>query len=782
MTVLMNLNEDFEYYINWNTTEADIIQRAQGLIATSKKRLENLLALDLTLNHNCRQFLLELNDDTTEFMCFQYMCDLLQLIGTGSNATTHADILLTSYTNDISLNKAFYRQICKLYDQIKYSSLYNEEDRRLVEKVMIKCIRSGINLENDDLHLLVRIKSEITKIERLLVNDNINSERLNLELTEEQLDGVSHRIRNELPIISNNPIRYAMPLTTSNYLHCMRYMKNDEARQYVEFHYCTRGRGVLTDIMRLFVLRHKHAQLLSFNSHSDYVNSKQMTQSSSCIKEFLTKLLEKLDYRYNKEIETLLRFKRLDCERKNKPFDSQLNSWDIQYYITRWRKEYGLNDNTVREYFSADYTISQIIDLYGRMFSLKFIPTNQATWHPDVTVYRVEKEHTTIGFMFMDIYARTNKYNQIRCVGLQPACNYKGSSQLPISGILASFRKPDEHDTLLSHLEVVDFFHEMLHAIHHLTGRTTYSSFSGINVERDYVETPAMVMENLCWDKTVLKRISKHYKTGEPIPDCIVDKMLRLRDLNIGIHYRRHVLNSIYDQLVHSDEEFIKVCETTLKNTNPLSHVAMMSGLYKQLYGQVMTTTQSIGFNNGIFMPTQWINFVGGSDAQYYSYIWSKIHSADVFMTQFTMLTADICHNFQVHMLSPGGSIGGTDLLRNYLNREPTIDKFLIMHNLKDNAEMSFFFTTDQIKNKSTSQSIITSEAATIAGLTPIDILEDEWEVHESEINRFTEYNEDTIHEPSTGFIQEKMMGNFDYFSETSETLKRYDNLFIKPT
>jgi Zn-dependent oligopeptidase len=356
--------------------------------------------------------------------------------------------------------------------------------------------------------------------------------------------------------------------------------------------------------------------------------------------------------------------------------------------------------------------------IYQKLFNIKFYSfENEFIWHSDVRMFCVNDGTTNalIGHFYLDLFKRNGKYDQIRCFSLQNGCANVDSSQKyqhPISALISSFNKPSKlKPTLLSHGEVVSFFHEFGHVIHQLLGQTKYSLLSGTNVEDDFVETPAQVLENLCWTKEILNIVSSHYITKKSLPNNIIDKMVKMRNLNVGLHYKKHILISIYDQLIHSSDNFIKTSEELLKIDDNDRIISMMSQLFKQLHQQVFTSSLltnkiTIGFNDGIFMPSSWINFIGGVDARYYGYLWSKVLSSDIYMNKFYQKDIkNAGYEFKKSILEKGGSASANSILKNYLKRNITINGFIKLNNLGLGHQIDVFFNTENFNTSITKSS-----------------------------------------------------------------------------
>ena len=729
---------------HWNPKDyANIVENTNKVIAKSIKNNEALLQISINSKdlNNLQNFLSILADDITMYSSFHSMCSFLQYVLPDEklrNEYSKCDLVLSNYISNLNYNIDIYKKLFAFYNIIKNNKHFDDHDKFFMRRILDGYQRNGIDLKEDKKNLLIRIKLEINKLEKSIYcsmmeyNDGESGDGA-LKFTRKELHGLPNIFFNTFPILSNNPIKYSIMLNRKNYMNCMRYVKSEQIRKQIEFAYHTQCKNVLDNFIKLLVLRHKHAQILGYKSHSGFRSKNQMAGSDVNITKFLTKLLHKLDYRYFKEMTTLLKLKKRDYE-TGKSENKHINSWDVHYYLTRWKKEYGLNEKNVSKYFTHRRVIKNIIDIYENIFDIQLRPLNMNMdmnmdmntdnvfkWHKDVACYTVINAETQqcIGYMYLDLYARKGKISTTRCFQLQSGCNYPFTvgKQLPITCLISALNKENK---FMSHGEVISLFHEFGHNMHHLFGKTKYCIFSGSNVEVDFIETPAQILDNLCWEGTILKKLSSHYRTMQPLSDNMIRKMIKIRNLNIGIFYKQHIFVALYDQLIHSSDKLLNILESSLKKKHEI--VPILEDLYKQLHGQIFSygnnTTLKIHLNKGTFMPTSWINFIGGNDAQYYSHLWSKIHSSDIYTDKFrhSMYKYSLDYagsEFKNKVLSYGGSDDAAYIIKNYLGRDPEIDGFLKMFDLDQNAEYSFFLNTDQIREGSPEETFDTESMMT---------------------------------------------------------------------
>lgn len=239
--------------------------------------------------------------------------------------------------------------------------------------------------------------------------------------------------------------------------------------------------------------------------------------------------------------------------------DGVINAWDFMYYHTKLMKEkYGVDEELIKEYFPLERVISETLEIYQELLSLKFIKVEEPGWHEEVVCYRVNdaESGSLKGFFYLDLHPREGKYGHAAVFGLQSACMDEiGAIQYPFRAMVCNFTKATpEKPSVLRHSEFETFFHEFGHVMHGVLGHTKYDRFSGTATERDFVECPSQALENWCWEKEILARVSAHWKTGEKLPDDVIEKMLAAKLVNTALLNLRQVFFGVFDQTVHSRE------------------------------------------------------------------------------------------------------------------------------------------------------------------------------------------------------------------------------------
>jgi len=382
----------------------------------------------------------------------------------------------------------------------------------------------------------------------------------------------------------------------------------------------------------------------------------RMAKTPERVEEFYAGLTERLKARGEEEVAGISKLLEADTG------DTVVQSWDWSYYDTQQRKtDYGVDNFEVAKYFPLPQVLEGMFELTSEMFGITFEEiTDFDTWHDDVQFFAIREADTgeEIAHFYLDLFPREGKYGHAAEFPLIPSRRLEdGSYQNPVCAMVANFTKPTKDSpSLLQHSEVETLFHEFGHVLHQNLGRTEMARFSGTNTERDFVEAPSQIMENWIWDANVLRRFARHYETGEPIPDELVDQLVAARDLNKGRFYLNQMTYGWWDQQIHGgrdrdlDEILVKGYEISL-----LPH------------------------QEGTFALSSFGHLMGGYDAAYYGYMWSQVFGDDMFsrFEEEGVTNPEVGRAYRREVIGRGGSLDANEMLLNFLGREPTNKSFL---------------------------------------------------------------------------------------------------------
>lgn len=319
-------------------------------------------------------------------------------------------------------------------------------------------------------------------------------------------------------------------------------------------------------------LRDEAARLLGYSDHASVRIEEKMAKSPARVNEFLGDLRTRLAPGGEKEVKALLEYKKQDYEERGIPFDGNFYMWDTSYYSRIMKeKEYNVDEVAISQYFPAESTFAGMLKIFEEIFGFAFVelgpedrarlsPTGKAediSWHEDVIIYSVWDEPAKggefCGYLYLDLFPRDNKYGHYANFGVEPGfLTLDGKRSYPSTSLVCNFSKPTAtKPSLLKHHEVVTFFHELGHGIHDLAGRSRFSYTHGTATVADFVEAPSQMLENWCWTPSVLKSLSKHWETGERIPDELVEKLVKTKHLNSAIGALAQLVIGTFDMTVH---------------------------------------------------------------------------------------------------------------------------------------------------------------------------------------------------------------------------------------
>jgi len=459
---------------------------------------------------------------------------------------------------------------------------------------------------------------------------------------------------------------WLLTLEFPSYLPVMDYAKDRALRQEMYEAYCTRasdqgphaGQWDNSAVMaEILALRHELAQLLGFANYAEYSLATKMAGSSDEVMGFL----EDLGRRSRPAAETELA-EIADFARENDG-PVQLEAWDVGFYGERLREHrYRVSQEELRPYFPETRVIPGLFAVIERLYGVQIQPLEGVEiWHPDVRAYIiVDADGSLRGRFFLDLYARSNK----RGGAWMDSAVSRRTGQTPVAYLVCNFTPPVGNDpALFSHSEVLTLFHEFGHGLHHLLTRVDYAAVSGIHgVEWDAVELPSQFMENWCWEREALALLASHYRSDEPLPEDLYQRMLAARNFQSAMRMVRQLEFALFDFRLHRDYD--------------PARGARLAGTLAAVRDQV-AVLRPPPFNR--FAHGFLHIFSGGYAAGYYSYKWAEVLSADAFslFEERGIFDAEAGRAFREEILEVGGSRDAMASFRAFRGREPRIDALL---------------------------------------------------------------------------------------------------------
>ncbi|WP_029889498.1 M3 family metallopeptidase [Polycyclovorans algicola] len=412
-------------------------------------------------------------------------------------------------------------------------------------------------------------------------------------------------------------------------------------------------------MLEILKLRQQKAELLGFAHPAALSLETKMAESVEQVEAFLLDLAQRARPRAQAEWDALQAFAR------ELGGPETLMPWDAAYYGEKLKdRELGLSDEVLKPYFPVTQVIQGLFDLVESLYGVRIEPiAGISTWHADVTTYAVRHANGEItGLFYLDPYARDQKRGGAwmdECLGRHRRDH---DLQVPVAYLVCNFTPPHgDEPGLLTHDEVTTLFHEFGHGLHHLLTQVDEAGAAGIRgVEWDAVELPSQFMENWCYHPETLKRFARHYQTGEPLPEALIDQLTRARTWQSGLSTVRQVEFALFDLRLHRD---------------PPADTAGVLALLEQVRDEV-AVTRPPAFNR---MPWSFSHiFAGGYAAGYYSYKWAEVLSADAFAAfEESDFDPQTGQRFRDAILARGGSAPAIDLFTEFRGRAPEPDALL---------------------------------------------------------------------------------------------------------
>ncbi|GBD84520.1 oligopeptidase A [bacterium BMS3Abin02] len=573
-------------------------------------------------------------------------------IRTAARASEEA---LTKWQVGLTFRRDLYEAI-SAYAETEDAASLSGEHRRLLDFTTRDFRRAGHELEQAQREELERLQNRMVEL-GIAFEKNIADVDAALIVTRSDLAGMTDDYVGRLqpgPDAGTYKVTMAYP----DVFPFMENATRRDLRERLLFLFSTRAvdanRPILEEAVRL---REKMAAMFGLPSWADYRMEVKMAKRPKAVTTFYDDLVPPLTEIGNREIAVLASM--LESEAG----DPQLQPWDRRYYDTQLRKrDYGVDQTRVAQYFPLDRVIDGLLSITGEVFGLEYRKRGDVpTWHPDVVVYDIVDASSgeQVATFMADLFPREGKFSHAAAFPLVPGHRKAdGEYQLPLSVIVANFTKPSaDVPSLLQHSEVETLFHEFGHILHMSLGHTEFTRFSGASTEWDFVEAPSQIMEEWCWRANVLQRFARHHETGEPIPTDLVDKLVAARHVNEALDTLRQVSLGKLDLGLHGP------------------------GDHRDL-DAIMLDAESVGLlphQEGTFFPASFGHLLGGYDAGYYGYLWSKVFGLDMFsrFEEAGVTNPDVGLAYRRKILERGGSRDAADLMRDFLGREPNNEAFL---------------------------------------------------------------------------------------------------------
>jgi len=579
--------------------------------------------------------------------------------------------LLSKHRNSISLNEKLFQRVKAVHEDKDKLNL-NLEQKKLLEETYKAFVRSGANLKPEEKERVKKINEELSVL-GLKFSNNLLSETNGFKMyieKEEDLAGLPQPVKNAAAAAAERDGQKGKWLFTPHrpsWTPFLQYSTRRDLREKLYKGYIMRGDNNnefdnKKIIAKMAALRVKKANIMGYKTHADFRLEVNMAKTPKNVYDFLNQIWEpalKMAKNERKTMQAMI-------DKEGGKF--KLESWDWWYYTEKLRKQkYALDDALLKPYFQVDNVMQGAFYVANKLYGLKFVEkTDLPKYHKDVKVFEVlEADGTHLGVLYTDYFYRSSKSGGAWCGSLQSQSNIGGKKKHPIVYNVCNFPPPvGDRPSLITFENASTLFHEFGHALHVLFNKTTYPGIA--RVPRDFVELPSQVMEHWCAHPDVLKVYAKHYKTGEVIPQDLVDKLEKSSHFNQGFITLEYLAASFLDMNWHTLTE-AKEVDTNKFESDYLNKIGLIPEIIPR------------------YRSTYFSHIIGGYDSGYYAYIWAEVLDCDAFeaFKETSLFDQKTAKSFRDNVLAAGGREDAMVMYKRFRGAEPKIDGLLKKRGLK---------------------------------------------------------------------------------------------------
>ncbi|UYB52653.1 peptidyl-dipeptidase Dcp [Xanthomonas sp. AM6] len=588
---------------------------------------------------------------------------------------------LAEHQDAISLDPKLFARIKTIYDQRDTLNL-EPEQKRLVERDYEEFVRAGAQLSDADKATLRKLNVEETTLATQFHTKLVAATAAGAVVVDDKakLDGLSEGdIASAAQDAAARKLdgKYLLALQNTTQQPVLASLKNRELRTQVMAASQSRAeKGDANDtrqtIQRLAQLRAQKAKLLGFDSYAAYSLGDQMAKTPAAALKLLTDTVPAATAKARSEIAEMQKV--IDAQQagsKTGGFKLAASDWD--FYAEQVRKaKYDLDESQIKPYFEMDNVLKNGVfyaatELYGITFKER---TDIPTYHPDMKVYEVfDQDGTSMALFYTDYYKRDSKSGGAWMDVFVEQDGLTGAK--PVVYNVCNFTKPAPgQPALLSFDDVTTMFHEFGHALHGMFSKVKYPSIAGTSTSRDFVEFPSQFNEHWATDPKVFANYAKHYQTGAPMPQELVDKIQKAKTFNSGYATTEYLSAALLDLAWHTQP-----ADAPLQDVAKFEADALKK--YKVDLAEVPPRYRTTYFDH---------IWGGGYSAGYYAYFWSEVLDDDAFewFKENGGLSRKNGDVFRAKILSRGNTVDLATLYRDFRGKDPSVEPLLENRGLKD--------------------------------------------------------------------------------------------------
>ncbi|CZR65451.1 related to metallopeptidase MepB [Phialocephala subalpina] len=684
---------------NLNATPESLISNTQSIIDRTRTLQDSLIALICPEDATFANVLLPLAHDENESLRQRKISKSYNSTSTSSDlreASSASEILFTEFESQTLMREDLFR----LFDAVsKRGEKLDAESQFYLEHKHQEFARNGMGIEDAEKRArFTEIKKELH--EKLIAARKSINTSAGTWLDIEDLDGLPENTLKGLKSgEGENEKKLWLPFKKPYLDTVLKYATNPATRRKIYIGNDNRCPDNVPRLKEIVLLRDEAARLLGYKNHAEFQLEVKMAASTDFVNDFLNNIREKLTPIAMVQLQALKELKaQVEGENENDMF----YIWDYNYYtnISKIRTN-SFHEKLFSEYFTLEPTLAGMLTTFSQLFGLEFnsITPNQYSnfrpehvmvWHDSVSLYSVWNDDDGggdfLGYLYLDLFPRENKYNHAGHYLLQPVPNplpllissftdtiqgytkEDGTYYHPSSALVMNLPSSTPHKpTLLSHDSIRSLFHELGHAIHNLGSRTTYATFHGTACARDFVEIPSIMLENWWWTPSIIKSLGRHYsylstemftawqelagndgkeRPAEILEDETINNLVKSRRTNEALATLRQIHIAMFDMAIHS----------------PSSR--------EEVEGMNLNDEEGWEWGHG---SSRLGAIVRGYDAGYYAYPLGKTYAQDLFTEMFEEdpMSKSVGMRYRETVLQRGGSRNGMELMEQFLGRKP---------------------------------------------------------------------------------------------------------------
>ena len=576
---------------------------------------------------------------------------------------------ITDFFTRLGANEALYAK----YKAIQSSSL-NAEQARAHTLALRNFVLSGAELQGQAKERFAAIQERLAEISQLFSEHVLDAtDAWSLLAAAEDVLGIPEDVLQaaQAAATADGHKGYKLTLKMPCYLPVMQYAHSSSLREKLYRAHATRASAEFAHpqfdnsalLQEILQLRQEEAALLGYDNHAQVSLASKMAESPAQVMDFLRDLAQRAKPYAEKDLAEMRDFARTELN------IADPQPWDWTFIGEKLKEaRYNFSEQEIKPYFTAPTVMAGLFKIVETLFEVSIRPDSAPVWHPKVEFYRIERAGQLVGQFYLDPGARSGKrggawMDDVRARWLRPDT---GLVQTPVAHLVCNFAEGvNDQPPLLTHDDVITLFHECGHGLHHMLTQVNERDVSGISgVEWDAVELPSQFMENFCWEWSVLRHMTAHVDTGEPLPRALFDKLLAAKNFQSGLQTLRQIEFSLLDMRLHTEPD---------RSSDVL-------GVLKEVRADV-----------AVLHPPEWHRmphsfshiFAGGYAAGYYSYKWAEVLSADAYAAFEETAAEDgtpsleTGRRYRQSILERGGSRPAMSSFKDFRGREPSLDALM---------------------------------------------------------------------------------------------------------